>query len=190
MTSNSFIKIELDETFDADNAVLMPGSKDTNAINKDVSVKNVGSNDAWVRVIISVPSALDVLTVKPENYEEIAAQNILHWNIVAGIDEIWNVEKACWEAKLSADQAYNEYTFYYNKPLEAGDTTEQLLDQVYLDAKVDCDIAEDGSYVWTKGDQVINYQLEKGASILVKAEAIQADGFETYAEAFAAFDAQ
>lgn len=177
------VEIELDETFDSENAQLIPGSKTENAINKDVFVKNTGKNDAWVRVIISIPSHLDVLTTPPEtDYEKVAAQNILHMNTVAGVEEIWNVSKANLEAKLSDDQKWNVYTFYYNEPLKVGETSKQLLDQVYLDAKVDYD----GKNYTYKGNVVDLSDVR----ILVQAEAIQSDGFQTYAEAFAAFDAQ
>ena len=181
------LDITLDEVFDADNAVLQPGTKTQNAINKDVWVSNHGDNDAWVRVKVYVPAALDVLAVEPEDYEEVAAKNVLHWNIVGANEEIWNVEKACWEAKLTDDKAYNEYTFYYNQILPANTRTEQLLDQVYLDKNVDCSVDAQGNTVYTLKGQTVDLS---NTQIIVKAEAIQAEGFATYEAAFAAFDEQ
>ena len=182
------LEITLNDTF-VQESELVPGTKTQNAVNKDVSVTNNGSNAAWVRVKIYVPAALDVLTVKPEDYAEIAAQNVLHWNIVSGIDTIWNVEKACWEAKLVEKDGknYNEYTFYYNEILAAQATTQQLLDQVYLDSKVDSSKAEDGTITYTMNGQTVDLS---NLNIIVIAEAIQAAGFDTYEAAFAAFDAQ
>lgn len=175
------IDIDLVEEFE-DDALLMPGTKTQNAVNKDVWVKNVGKNDAWVRVKVSVPAHLDVLTDPSENYEDVAAGNILHWNTVAGNEAIWNVAKANNEAVPSEDGKYNVYTFYYNEKLSAGKQTAQLLDQVYLDAKVDHD-GTDYTYDGKKIDL-------SNVDILVVAEAIQADGFDTYEAAFAAYDAQ
>ena len=192
------VSIELIEEFAADKetgkALLMPGTKEQNAVNKDVWVKNDGANAAWVRVKVYIPSQLDQLT-NPDyinNHETAATFNTVHFNTKGGNDTIWNVSKANNEAKQVSleDGDYNEYIFYYNEKLTPGAQTEQLLDQVYLDKAVDCDITEDGAYVWTKGDKVVDYALENGVNIIVKAEAIQADGFDTYEAAFAAFDAQ
>ena len=178
------VKIDLIEKFDEENAQLMPGTKTQNAVNKDVWVKNESAlNEVWVRVKVSIPSHLDVLTVPPANYEEVAAQNILHMNTLGGVETIWNVKKANEEAVLSADGEYNVYTFYYNEKLAPGATTQQLLDQVYLDSKVD--VNDNGEY--TYNGEVVDLS---NIDIIVVAEAIQADGFDTYEAAFAAFDAQ
>ena len=176
------VTIDLIEKYEP-NSQLMPGTKTQNAVNKDVWVKNTSDkNSAWIRVKVEVPAHLDVLTVEPEDYEVIAAKNILHWNFTAGNEEIWNVEKACWEAVLSADKKYNVYTFYYNEIVRAGETTKQLLEQVYLDAKVD----HNGETYTFKGEPVDLSNID----IKVTAEAIQADGFDTFEAAFAAYDAQ
>lgn len=191
------VSIDLIEVFDEDSAVLNPGGKDQNAINKDVTVKNDGKNPAWVRVKIYIPSQLDQLTNPDyiDNHETAASFNTVHMNTVGANDVIWNVKAANNEAKqVNKDgKDYNEYIFYYNKILPAGETTAQLLDQVYLDDGVDCDVVvKDGvpTYVWTKDGKPVNYQLENGLDIIVEAEAIQAAGFDTYAAAFEAFDAQ
>ena len=183
------LDITLHENFDPDNAVLQPGTKTQNAINKDVWVTNDGDNSAWVRVKVYVPAKLDVLATPPANYEEVAAKNILHWNIVSGIDEVWNVVDACYAAKLvNVDgNDYNEYVFYYDVPLGEGEATAQLLDQVYLDSKVDCEKDAQGNLVYTLNGEVVDLS---NTNIIVKAEAIQAEGFDTHEAAFAAFDAQ
>lgn len=184
------IDIDLKENYIPDSE-LLPGTKTQNAVNKDVWVENTGDNEVWLRVIVSVPAKLDVLTVYPENYEEVAAKNILHWNTVAGVEEIWNVKKANEEAVLSADKMYNEYTFYYNTKLGPGEKTAQLLEQVYLDSRVDCKV-ENGvtSYYIMENGENKGYVDLSNLTILVRAEAIQATGFDNWADAFAAFDAQ
>ena len=182
------VEIELIEEFDPNNAVLMPGSKTTNAINKDVWVENTGASDAWVRVKLYVPSHLDQLTTPDytdEGYLVAAAFNTLHWNTVGANSAIWNVEKANVEATAITTgeyAGYNEYVFYYNEILGVGEKTEQLLDQVYLDSKVDFD----GTNYTINGQTVDLSKID----IKIFAEAIQSEGFDTYEAAFAAFDAQ
>ena len=200
------LDITLDEVF-PENPVLQPGSKTQNAINKDVWVTNHGDNDAWVRVKVYIPSALDQLTT-PQYTEEghlvAAAFNTVHFNTKAGSETIWNINKANVEAKAITEgkyAGYNEYIFYYNEILPAGQKTAQLLDQVYLDGKVNCDKTVTGegdeavtTYYWYKEvngvKTTINYALENGLTMPVVAEAIQAEGFDNYADAFAAYDAQ
>lgn len=203
------VSIDLIEEFDEENAELMPGK--INAVNKDVWVENDGSNDAWVRVKIYVPSHLDQLTT-PEYTEDgylvAAAFNTLHWNTVPGMEELWNIEKANKEAHtVEVDgNLYNEYVFYYNEILPAGETTQQLLDQVYLDSKLDNEVYFVGdSNTIDKVEYIMNGEVvftaefdENGTfesfdlplDIIVHAEAIQAETFATWEEAFAAYDAQ
>lgn len=188
------VKIDLVEEFAAntdtdgdgelDAAILAPGTKTQNAIDKNTWIENIGANDSWVRMKIYIPANLDLLTTYPDNYEVTAIDNILHWNIASEAVTPWNVEKACWEAKVvNVDgEDYNEYIFYYNEILPAGEKTVQLLDQVYLDSRVDFD----GKSYTFKGQQISLDNL----NVIVVAEAIQADGFNTYESAFAAFDDQ
>ena len=58
------VKIDLVEEFDEANALLIPGH--ANKINKDVTIKNVGTNDAYVWYEYLIPVALDNRTT-PEN---------------------------------------------------------------------------------------------------------------------------
>lgn len=186
------VDIDLIEDFEQ-GSKLNPGDKNTNAVNKDAWVKNEGNNDAWIRVKVYVPSALDQLTTPQyteDGYLVAAAYNTVHWNTVKGNEAIWNVEKANVEAVAVTEgeyAGYNEYVFYYNEIVPAGATTEQLLEQVYLDSKVDYDV-ENGYY--TINGEEIKYDFANGVDIKVVAEAIQAEGFTTYEAAFAAFDAQ
>lgn len=175
------VQIDLVEEFDSENAILLPGDENTNTVNKDAWVDNTGANDAWVRIKVYVPAALSA--------------QILHIDLAADADVLWNAALAEENAVAVSDTdspyfGCVEYTYYYNEILAAGETTQQLLDQVYLDSAVDVDVDEDGSYVWSFDEEIIDYPLEDGVSIIVIAEAIQADGFTTWADAFAAFDAQ
>lgn len=65
----------------------------------------------------------------------------------------------------------NDRYFYYTKELGAGDKTTNLFDEIIIPTSVTN--GYDGNY-----------------DIVVKAEAIQSQGFESYTDAFAAFDAE
>lgn len=202
------VSIDLIEDFDEETAELMPGK--VNAVNKDVWVENDGSNSAWVRVKVYIPSHLDQLTT-PEYTEDgylvAAAFNTLHMNTFAGVEEIWNIEKANKEAHtVTVDgNLYNEYIFYYNEILESGEKTSQLLDQVYLDSKLNNEVYFVGDtneidYVdYYMGNEVVfTAEFTDGVfedfdlplDIIVKAEAIQSETFATMEEAWAAFEVQ
>lgn len=65
------VEIDLQEDFDPDNANLQPGVN----INKDVRVQNTGSNEAYVRVHIAIPTEMD-----DGNPNFDASRNFLHFN--------------------------------------------------------------------------------------------------------------
>lgn len=158
---------------------LMPGTQGFNRIQKRVFVENTGKHDAYVRVIIGIPTELDATS---------ASDNILHCNQVIG--EV-NNELGSWiehgEYAFSQD-GYNYYIYYYTEKLPAGEATNaEVISYFWLDNKVDCDdngyyvVAEDGSKTYL--ESIVDGQIV----IPVYAEAIQADGFDTYTDAFNAY---
>ena len=59
-----------------DNKVLVPGkSNDGNAVSKIVTVKNKGTQDAWVWVELKIPTYL-----VSKEYPTNESKNALHWN--------------------------------------------------------------------------------------------------------------
>lgn len=191
------VQIELDEEFDEKNAQLIPG-KD---ITKEVAVKNVGSNDAYVRVHIAIPSELDD---GDPNYE--AFNNFVHFNFskdsVADGQWSWLPESTegvgyrgngagnwnFYTAEIG-EKNYNVYIVTYRSVLESGATTEtDAMNKVYLDKTVDAVVSEDGTtvtYKDTKGHEV-TMDINETFDIKVFAEAVQSEGFT---DAYAAFDA-
>ena len=185
------VKIGIREVFDKDSAVLIPG-KD---INKDVFVKNTGAQDAYVRVHIAIPSALD------DGYETFnAGKNVLHYNfgnkVVDGV--VSSTEGAEWiwthgskwnyfETTMHGIK-YNVYYADYHTAVAAGKTTEQFVQGVYLDKSFE--MKEDGAYAF--GEKLT---LDEGwdwskVTCPVFSIACQAEGFDTPAAAFdAAFGA-
>lgn len=146
------VDIDLIEVFDDENAKLMPGAQ--NAITKEVTVKNTGSETAYVRVHVAFPAILDSGTPELAAYK-----NTLHWNFTKE-----SVQEGQWSQLQNSDQvgpnaaypnwpgnggtyntyttevdgiAYNVYVITYETALAAGATTENpAISKVYLDAAV------------------------------------------------------
>ena len=145
-----------------------------NGITKEVTVKNTGSEDAYVRVHIAIPNVLDNGS---DTFD--AGKNVLHfnfakdsigegkwdWSKTSGTpyDDDWNY----YETSIN-NVKYNVYVVTYGTALKTGEVTpEKAMHQVYLDSKV------------TNADvEKINKTLGKNWKILVVAEGTQAAGFE------------
>lgn len=181
------VKIALREEFDPDTAVLIPG-KD---INKDVFVKNTGAQDAYVRVHIAIPTALDDGDPAFD-----ASKNFLHFNFTKAsvADGQWS-----WIPKMTTGEGYlgngtgnwnfykqnidgtdyNVYVVTYRSVLATGaETATQALDKVYLDRSVDATQNENGSFTYkdNKGNEITLGEKDN-VKILVIAEGTQAEGF-------------
>ena len=147
------VSIDLIETFDPANAKLMPG-KD---ITKEIYVKNDGTETAYVRVHMAIPSMLD--SGSEDEPQFAAYNNTLHWNFTAA-----SVQEGKWSQLQNSEQTgpnaaypnwpgnggtynmyqqvideitYNVYVITYETPLAAGKTTsESAINKVYLDVNV------------------------------------------------------
>lgn len=141
-----------------------------NAVEKEVYVTNTGSEDAYVRVHIAVPTVLDD--------KDNAGKNALHFNYK---NDNVGAGKWDWSKTTGADYTGNwntysatideiEYTVYvvtYEDKLTPGETTVDAIHQMYLDSKVtNEDIAR---YKETLGDKW---------NVYVVAEGGQAAGFD------------
>lgn len=171
----------------------MPIAK--NYVDKIVRVENTGDNDAYVRVIIAVPAALEESTTA-------AGKNALHWNLGNRFDENgtgaynsgdWKVAGNPYFADFGNGVAsntatatingieYNLYTYTRQNALASDELTAAVITGFYLDDGVDFDGTN-----YTLDGQVINYDLSKGVIIPVMAQAVQAAGFDTAEAAFTA----
>ncbi len=206
------VDISLQEDFDADNAKLLPGSQASNAIKKEVTIKlEDGSEDAYVWFEQLIPTALDstdgsigahnVVHVNcPGNTWDKYRENNKFWS--EGQTEAFVLERT-WDHDPETELGlavgpegyirqevidgvqYNVYLALYhgklsNKADGQAETT-MGMSQVYLDSKVDSD-----GTVYTINGKAINYDFSKGVNIIVRAFAIQADGF---ADVYAAYNA-
>ena len=195
------VDIKLVEVFDEKNAQLMPGVD----VNKDVSIKNEGTNDAYVWYLWKIPADLDSIDGTT------GTNNALHVNSLGSTWDKWKNDTRFWadgqtealpdektwdhdpetELGLTAgpegylytetidEVEYHVYAVLYHGVLKAGEETTQAMTKVYLDTSVNQD--KGGYYqIYTKGANIGQKHylpsLPDNAQIIVEAYAIQADG--------------
>lgn len=136
------------------------------AVAKDPYVKNVGKNDAWIRVNVTVSEAAAFKAA-------MAAHNLTDLNAIFGGHPAGD-----WTLAGTSEDSEKDtitYSYYYNQILPSGNNTSYLFTTVTLPAKfTNEDVKEMG------GDFVIT----------VTADAIQSNGFDTVEAAFKAFDGE
>ena len=175
-------------------ALGMPTAK--NYVDKMVTIKNTGSEKAYIRAYFAIPSALD------DGYETFnAGLNVLHFNFGNKVENgvVTSTEGAEWiwthgskwnyfETTLSDGIKYNVYYADYYQAVDAGATTEQLVQGVYLDKTFD--IKDGKCYAFGKEVTLDNGWNWNNVSCPVFAVAVQAEGFDNAAAAMdAAFGA-
>lgn len=161
-----------------------------NYVDKMVTIKNTGSEAAYIRAYFAIPSALD------DGYEDFnASMNVLHFNFGNKLvnDEVVSTYDVEWDWKTAEGKwnyfettidgiKYNVYFADYYEAVEAEETTAQFVSGVYLDKSFDC---QDGTY-YAFGEAL---DLDDGwnwnaVKCPVFAVAVQATGFDTADEAF------
>ena len=170
-------------------ALGMPTAK--NYVDKMVTIENTGSEKAYIRAYFAIPSALD------DGYETFnAGLNVLHFNFgnkvvdgaissTEGAEWIWTHDSKWnyFETKIG-DIEYNVYYADYYQAVDAGATTEQLIQGVYLDKSFD--IKDGKCYAFGKEVTLDDGWDWNNVSCPVFAVACQAEGFDN---ATAAMDA-
>lgn len=208
------VRIDLKETFDAQNAVLRPGSQSTNKIEKKVWIENVGSENAYVWYEWYIPTALDSIDGST------GTNNVLHVNSNGSTWDKYRTDSRFWAADqtealpleqtwdhdpekelglsvgpegfirqetLADGITYNVYLVLYHGVLAPEAETTVAMNGAYLDSKVDYD-AVNGYY--TINGKKIEYDFSKNINIIVKAYGIQAAGFKDVYAAYNAYQAQ
>lgn len=172
----------------------MPTAK--NYVDKMVTIKNTGSEKAYIRAYFAIPSALD------NGYETFnAGLNVLHFNFgnkvengvvtsTEGAEWIWTHESKWNYFETTIDGIkYNVYFADYYQAVDAGATTAQLISGVYLDKSFD--IKDGKCYAFGKEVTLDDGWNWNNVSCPVFAIACQAEGFNNAADAMkAAFGAQ
>ena len=174
-------------------ALGMPTAK--NYVDKMVTIKNTGSEKAYIRAFFAIPSALD------DGYETFnAGLNVLHFNFGNKVSNgvIASTEGVEWQwthggkwnyyETVINDIKYNVYYADYYQAVDADATTEQLIQGVYLDKSFN--IKEDGAYAFEKPLTLDAGWDWSNVTCPVFAIACQAEGFDNAADAMnAAFGA-
>ena len=174
-------------------ALGMPTAK--NYVDKMVTIQNTGSEKAYIRAYFAIPSALD------DGYETFnAGMNVLHFNFgnkvvngaissTEGVEWIW-MHGSKWnyfETTIDGIK-YNVYYADYYQAVDAGATTEQLVQGVYLDKTFD--IKDGKCYAFGKEVTLDDGWKWDNVKCPVFAVACQAEGFDNTADAInAAFGA-
>lgn len=188
------VEIELVENFPE--TKLLPGEK--NALTKEVGVKNIGSEDAYMWIELWIPAAIDAIgdpaanslhfnpfnTYKTPDGTLVAMRaseaKKLNYTLVAETVEVSLASK-----KIDGVD-YNGYREYIKDDTakKANESTYNLLSRVFMDQRVaqctehdDCLILADGNTHYTGSWKII-----------VNAFGIQADGFANIEEAIAAYN--
>lgn len=155
-----------------------------NYVDKIMTIKNTGVSDAYVRIFVAVPTALqNGQTPNAPRYD------VLHWNFNGDscAEGEWTDEIVVANPTEIDGVEYKIYSRTYTTALEANAVTATpAYIGFYLDKTVDMNA--DGEYTvdWGNGPEVIDYNLSDGVEIPVFAQAIQADGFDSAEAAFAA----
>ena len=162
-----------------------------NYVDKMVTVKNTGSEKAYIRFYFAIPAALD------DGYETFnAGLNVLHFNFgnkvvngaissTEGVEWIWTHGGKWNYFETTIDRIkYNVYYADYYQAVDANATTEQAIQGVYLDKSFDIrdgkcyafgkEVTLDAGWDWSK------------VSCPVFAVACQAEGFNNAADAITA----
>lgn len=212
--SNTFtigaVDIDLLSKNNSDTVELMPNN--TDKVEVAYQIKNTGKNDAYVWLRLTIPTEL-------EDAKGLAAKNIIHWNtpgafwngyhtkqnyldsavdmgyLTAGEtvadEDTWLATQAnnAMQTVIVDGISYNVYDIMYKGAIKQGEITNVGISTVFMDDRVDY---VDGKWALVENGIVtpINYDFAKGASIKVEAYAIQANGFDTVEEAYAAYQNQ
>ena len=155
--------------YTCENVQLIPGR----SYHKMPYVKNVGNNDAYIRIRVMIPHDLDTAVLNSSMYTSTAMNNN---EFTMAYDNSGTVERD--------GVKYNVYTFTRIDPLAPDEMTYWNvwgtihMDTTVTSAQSEALFGESGTY---PGGVF---------PVLVEADAIQAEGFADATAAFAAFDAQ
>ena len=176
-----------------------------NYVDKVITVKNTGSEAAYIRAYFAIPSALD------DGYDTFnAGKNTLHFNFgtkmvdgkavsTDGVEWRWKQANGKWnyfETTIGGIK-YNVYFADYYTTVTAGATTERLINGVYLDksfdAKTELVNQQNVTKYYAFGSELTLDEGWKWNAVTcpVFAVAVQAEGFDSAdAAVTAAFGAQ
>ena len=155
--------------YNCTNVQLIPGR----SYHKMPYVKNIGKNDAYIRIRVMIPADLDTAILNSSMYTSSAMDKK---EFTMAYDNSGEVERE--------GVKYNVYTFTRIDPLQVGELTYW---NVWGTIHMDTDVTnEDLEKLFGEGKPYADGTFP----VLVEADAIQAEGFANATAAFAAFDAK
>ena len=150
--------------YKCENVQLIPGR----SYHKMPYVKNVGKNDAYIRIRVMIPADLDTAILNSSIYTQTALDKK---EFTMAYDNSGTVDRD--------GVKYNVYTFTRLDPLAPEEMTYW---NVWGIIKMDTDVTSE------EAEQLLAKYSNGVFPVLVEADAIQAEGFANATAAFAAFD--
>ena len=178
------VKIKLDET----NVNAPEGDRVTSntynvypgaVVTKDPIVHNTGKNGAYVRAVVTIEDGMNWLGLYNENVWTAPQEAAFNAMINNTLGEGWELVDITYDMS-GPNHPTSDFvaTLKYTNVLEAGKDTTAMFSQIAFPTKLT------GNDVTTRIDQNGEFGIN------VVAQAIQADGFDTWEAAFAAYDAK
>lgn len=178
------VKINLDET----NVNAPEGDRVTSntynvypgaVVTKDPIVHNTGKNGAYVRAVVTIEDGMNWLGLYNENVWTAPQEAAFNAMINNTLGDGWELVDIAYDMS-GPNHPTSDFvaTLKYTNVLEAGKDTTAMFSQIAFPTKLT------GNDVTTRIDQNGEFGIN------VVAQAIQADGFDTWEAAFAAYDAK
>lgn len=178
------VKIKLDET----NVNAPEGDRVTSntynvypgaVVTKDPIVHNTGKNGAYVRAVVTIEDGMNWLGLYNENVWTAPQEAAFNAMINNTLGDGWELVDIAYDMS-GPNHPTSDFvaTLKYTNVLEAGKDTTAMFSQIAFPTKLT------GNDVTSRIDQNGEFGIN------VVAQAIQADGFDTWEKAFEAYDAQ
>lgn len=178
------VKITLDETnvndpegdrVTSNTYNVYPGA----VVTKDPIVHNTGKNGAYVRAVVTIEDGMNWLGLYNENVWTAPQEAAFNAMINNTLGDGWELVDIAYDMS-GPNHPTSDFvaTLKYTKVLEAGKDTTAMFSQIAFPTKLT------GNDVTTRIDQNGEFGIN------VVAQAIQADGFDNWEDAFAAYDAK
>ena len=179
------VKITLDESKVDESGKVVEGDRVTSntynvypgaVVTKDPIVHNTGKNAAYIRATVNVSNWMNLVSAYYPDFKETypnegfkAALNLL----VGNLGEGWSVVGVtAGDTMIIGQQLDAKFILKYDRELASGADTTAMFQTVTIPTGID------------------NANAESFSGVKVVAQAIQADGFENWEDAFAAYDAK
>lgn len=146
---------------------------------KDPIVHNVGKNPAYIRATVVIENGMNWLGLYNENVWTAPLEPAFNALINNSLGEGWELADYYWDMS-GPNHPTSDFVaiLKYTGTLAAGEDTTPMFSEIKIADKI------------TENDVTTRIAQNGEFSINVTADAIQANGFDTWEDAFAAFDAQ